>query len=220
AVRLSTPADPVRDPNEAHGKAPLRALLQPRLVMLLAAGTTERLCFATLAIFLPTYLQRAYGLSLGPLAAVLAVVALGSLLGNVLGGRIADRTRSRGRVFAIASAGTAVLALPTLTWQPGVVGSVVLGFAYSFVNASGRPALLATLSDVPSELRGALFGLNVTMASVGWLMAGSVGAMLIATSGFAGVGSLCAASALLGAGFALFSAHLSRPARPLASEST
>ncbi len=43
-------------------------LLQPRLMTLLVAGTSERMCFASLAIFLPTYLQRAYGTSLGPLA--------------------------------------------------------------------------------------------------------------------------------------------------------
>ncbi len=138
------------------------------------------------------------------------MVALGNLLGNVLGGRIADRTRSRSRVFAIASVLTAALALPTLMWQPGLAASVVLGFAYSFVNATARPSLLATLSEVPSELLGALFGLNVTMASLGWLLAGSVGAALIAAQGFAGVGVWCAAMALLGAVFAMASGRLAR----------
>ena len=44
AVRLSTPTDPVRDPNEAHGKAPL--VRYAAALVMLAAGTTERLCFA------------------------------------------------------------------------------------------------------------------------------------------------------------------------------
>ena len=61
--------------------------------------------------------------------------------------------------------------------------SVALGFAYSLVNAAGRPSLMATLAEMPSELRGALFGLNITMASMGWLLAGSVGGWLIATGG-------------------------------------
>jgi MFS transporter, DHA1 family, inner membrane transport protein len=124
------------------------------------------------------------------------VVATGTLGGNIVGGRIA----------AAASLGTAVLALPTLMWQPGLAWSVALGFAYSFVNASARPSLMATLSDVPAQVRGALFGLNVTMASLGWLLAGSVGALLIAATGFAGIGLFCSALAVLGSLFAIISA--------------
>jgi predicted MFS family arabinose efflux permease len=213
AVRLATPPDRPH-PHDAHrDKPPLTALLQPRLITLMAAGTTERVCFATLALYLPTNLQRAYDVTLAPLALALALVALGTLTGNVIGGRIADRTRSRARVFAMASGATAVLAVPTLMWQPGLIVTVVLGFAYSFVNSTGRPALLATLSDVPSRLRGALFGLNVTMASMGWLLAGSVGGALIGTVGFPGLGVLCALMALLGALFALASGYAARPER-------
>ena len=47
-------------------------------------------------------------------------------LGNIIGGRIADRTRSRARVFAIGSALTAVVALPLLAWHPGLAVSVAL----------------------------------------------------------------------------------------------
>jgi DHA1 family inner membrane transport protein len=181
-------------------------LLRPHLVALLAAGTTERVCFGVVAIYLPTWLQRAYGVSLGPLAFALALVALGTLIGNLAGGRIADRTRSRSRVFALASVVTAGLAMPTLMWQPGLMASAALGCAFSLANAAGRPSLLATLSDVPSELRGALFGLNVTVASLGWLVAASAGAALVGLVGFRGLGVFCAAVALLGAGLALVSA--------------
>jgi DHA1 family inner membrane transport protein len=79
---------------------------------------------------------------------------------------------------------------------------------YSFVNAAGRPSLMATLAEVPSELRSALFGLNITMASLGWLLAGSVGAGLIAVGGFAGLGAFCALVAALGCVLALYSATI------------
>ena len=128
------------------------------------------------------------------------------LIGNIIGGRIADRTRSRARVFATGSALTAVVALPLLAWHPGLVGSVVLGFVFSLVNAAGRPSLMATLAEMPKELRSTLFGLNITMASMGWLLAGSVGGWLIAISGFAGLGVFSALVAALGCGLALFSA--------------
>jgi predicted MFS family arabinose efflux permease len=210
AVRLTTPLDPARHPHAAHAKIPYAALFKPKLIALLVAGTTERMCFAVVAIFLPAYLQHAYDIALGGLALVLGLVAAGNLTGNLVGGRIADRTRSRARVFAIGSALTAAIALPLLAWHPGLVVSVALGFVFSFVNAGGRPSLMATLAEVPSELRSALFGLNITMASMGWLLAGSVGGWLIATSGFAGLGAFCALVAALGCGLALFSA--ARPA--------
>ena len=204
-VYFATPPDVRHHADAPRRKVPVADLLRPKLIALMAAGTTERVCFAILAVYLPTYLQRAYGISFGLLASALALVAAGTLIGNLLGGRIADRSHSRSAIFAIALALTAALALPTFLWQPGLAISVALGFAYSFVNAAGRPSLMATLADMPSELRGALFGLNITMASMGWLLAGSMGGWLIAVGGFNGVGVFCAAAALLGAGLALAS---------------
>jgi DHA1 family inner membrane transport protein len=206
AVRLATPPDPPAIAHADRPKTPYAALFKPKLMALLVAGTTERMCFAVIAIFLPAYLQHAYDTALGGLALVLGLVAAGNLIGNIIGGRIADRTHSRARVFAIGSALTAVVALPLLAWHPGLAVSVALGFVFSLVNAAGRPSLMATLAEMPSELRSALFGLNITMASMGWLLAGSVGGWLIATSGFAGLGAFCALVAALGCGLALFSA--------------
>jgi DHA1 family inner membrane transport protein len=207
ATWFALPPDPPRTPHAHGGKAWFRVLAQPRLLALLAAGTTERVCFGVLAIYLPTFLQHTYSISLGSLAVALALVALGNLAGNVLGGRIADRVRARGRVFALASLLTAVLAAPLLMWAPGLAVSVALGFAYSFVNAAARPSLIATMAEVPGEVRGAVFGLTVTMASVGWLLAGSVGAALVAAGGFAGLGIFCTLLALAGAVLALASTH-------------
>ena len=205
AIRAATPADVVHPPHVQRARPPLSSLLQFRLLALMGAGTTERVCFATLAVYLPTLLQRAYGIALSQLAAALSLVALGSLAGNILGGRIADRTRSRRTVFAVTLSLTAVLAIPTLMWQPGLVPSVALGFVYSFVNATGRPSLMAVLSDMPNELRGTLFGLNITMASMGWLLAGSAGAALLAAGGFSALGIFCALTASIGATLAVAS---------------
>lgn len=211
AVWLAVPPDPPAVAHAERKKTPYAALLKPKLVALLVAGTTERMCFAVVAIFLPAYLQFAYDTALGGLALVLGLVAAGNLIGNIVGGRIADRTRSKARVFAIGSALTAVLAPPLLAWHPGLAVSVALGFVFSFVNAAGRPSLMATLAEVPAELRSALFGLNITMASIGWLMAGSVGGWLISVGGFAGLGWFCGGVAAIGCALALFSSPRREP---------
>ncbi|HTT36406.1 MAG TPA: MFS transporter [Burkholderiales bacterium] len=210
AARLATPPDPARHLDVQHRRAPLARLAQPRLICVLGAGTTERACFASLAIYLPAYLQHTYGIGLAMLALALALVAVGNLIGNLFGGRIADRARSRPLVVATTCSLTAVFALPTLLWHPGLAASVALGFGFSFVNAAGRPSLVALLSEVPSELRGTLFGLSVTMNSMGWLLAGSVGAILLGSGGFGALGAFCTLLALLGAALA----YASRAARP------
>jgi predicted MFS family arabinose efflux permease len=133
------------------------------------------------------------------LALVLALIALGNLAGNLLGGWLADRVPARPLAFAAASLATGILALPLMLWRPGVGVSVALGFAYSLANAAGRPALMATLSEAPAELRGAILGLNVSMSSIGWIGATAVGGWLVARHGFGSLGLMTAAIAGVGA---------------------
>jgi DHA1 family inner membrane transport protein len=173
--------------------------LTPNVVALLAANTMERVCYGGVAVYLATYLIASYGTTLEQLALGLGAVALGNLLGNVIGGELSDRLRSR-TILAASSLGlTGLLALPLLLWQPGLLGSIALGFIYTAVNALGRPALLASTSEVSNEARGALLGANMTFASFGWLGAQAVGGWLIGTMGFPIFGILTAVAGLLGA---------------------
>ena len=110
---------------------------------------------------------------------------------------------ARPLVVAVASAATGALGLPLMLWHPGVALSIALGFAYSLANAAGRPALMAALSEVPADVRGAILGLNVTMASVGWLGAAALGGWLVGSHGFESLGVLTAAAAGAGALFAV-----------------
>ena len=203
AVWLSVPGGTVAAPPAGHARARLRGVMSVRTVALLLANTTERTCFATMAVYLASFLLTTYGISMQALALALALVALGNLAGNMLGGWLADRVAARPLIFAGASVATAALALPLMLWHPDVAWSVVLGFAYSLANAAGRPAVMATLSEVPGEVRGAILGLNITMSSVGWLGASGLGGWLVARHGFGSLGLLTASFALVGAGLAV-----------------
>lgn len=211
AVWLVVPRATPRPAAERRPPPPVLRLLRPRVLALLAAGTMERGCFAGMAVYLATYLLTSYGVSLSGLAVGLALTAVGNLAGNVLGGHLADRLPGRALTFAATSVLTGVLALPLMLWQPGLAGSIALGFAYSLANATGRPALLVALSEVSSEARGAVLGLNITTGSLGWIGAAGVGGWLIARFGFASLGVVTAAAALAGAAFAVLSWWLGRP---------
>lgn len=180
-----------------------RDLFGIRIAGLLLASTMERTCFAAVTVYLATFFLTTYGVPMQTLALALALVALGNLAGNFVGGGIADRPVARPLVFAIASAVTGALGLPLMLWRPGIVFSVAVGFVYSFANAAGRPALMAALSEVPAEVRGAVLGLNITMSSVGWLSAAALGGWLVAQYGFGSLGVLTAAAAGAGTLLAL-----------------
>jgi DHA1 family inner membrane transport protein len=184
----------------------LRAVLNRRLLGLLGCSAMERTCFVAIAVYLATYLIDTYAVSFIGLAVALALVAAGNLIGNLLGGPLADRVPDRPLAFAASSLATGALALPLMLWQPGLAGSVALGFAYTLANAVGRPSLMAALSEVPAGVRGAVLGLNTTTQSIGWLGAGALGGWLIARWGFEALAVFSALAGFVGAGFGLVAA--------------
>jgi DHA1 family inner membrane transport protein len=82
---------------------------------------------------------------------------------------------------------------------------VAVGFVYVLLNALGRPSYMASLASVPEDVRGTVLGLNGTSASVGWIGAAALGAVMISWGGFEGFGPLIGLLALLGAVGALLS---------------
>lgn len=175
-----------------------RAAMSRPVMRLLAMGVAERICYGLTAVFFATFLQTTYGLSLAGVAAPLATFAVGSILGTILGGQLADRLPNRLNIFAVAMFGSALLALPLYAWTPGLPGTLALAFGYVLVNAVARPSLMAALANVPDEVRGTVLGLNVTSASFGWLGAATFGGWMLAQHGFAGFGPLAAAVGVLG----------------------
>jgi predicted MFS family arabinose efflux permease len=173
------------------------------VLRLLAMGVAERVCYGVAVVYFATFLQVSYGLSTAGVAIPLALIALGTILGTVVGGQLADRLPNRLHIFAGAMVGSALIALALYGWTPGLFATVAMGFAYIFVNAIARPSLMAALANVPEEVRGTVLGLNVTSASFGWLGATAIGGWVMAGSGFAGFGPLVAGAALAGAALAL-----------------
>jgi MFS transporter, DHA1 family, inner membrane transport protein len=184
-------------------RSSMRGALTPRVWGLLGCGVIERVCYGLAAVYYATFLQVTYHLSLGGLAIPLVAFAIGNVFGTVLGGQLADRLYDRLLTFAIAMALSGFSALVLFLWHPSLVVSIALGFIYVFLNAAGRPSLMASYAAVPAEIRGTVMGLSGTSASVGWIGAAGLGAAMISFGGFDWFGPLglvlglaCAASAL------------------------
>lgn len=203
AALFVTTLRPVEAPAMRAAKPGMRGAMTGPVLRLLAMGVAERVCYGLTVVYFATFLQTTYGLSPAGVAIPLALMALGNILGTILGGQAADRLVDRSRTFAIAMIASGVSALVLFGWTPVLEGTVALGFVYAMCSAMARPSLMAALANVPDDVRGTVLGLNVTSASIGWLGAASLGGWILAGIGFAGFGPFAMVVALVAAGLAL-----------------
>ncbi|MCU0868598.1 MAG: MFS transporter [Burkholderiales bacterium] len=196
---LLLPADP-RRAIAASTDAPAAPLRLRPLVPYLSASLMERVGFGLIGIYFAAFLQLRYGVSFATLALCLAWVATGTLIGNTVGAWIADRRGARVMPVRIGMGTAALLALPLMLWTPALWVTLGFAFAYTFSKSLTRPAIMKTLSDVPAAQRGAVLGLNITIASVGWLAASVVGGWAFTAIGPIALGVIAFTVACVGFG--------------------
>ena len=178
--------------------------LSPRIWGLLASGVAERICYGLAVVYFATFLQVTYNFSLAELALPLAAVAIGNVIGTILGGQLADRLYDRLMTYSIFMVLSGFVALALFLWHPSSTVSVVLGFLYVLANALGRPSLIASYAAVPERVRGTVMGYQGASASVGWIGAAGLGAVIVSLGGFGGFGPLALLLAACGAAIALW----------------
>ena len=181
-----------------------RAALSWPVMRLLAMGVADRVCYGLTIVYFATFLQSTYNVGLDAVALPLAIFASGNILGTILGGQLADKLRNRLVIYAVAMVTSGVTALGLFGWRTSVSMSVGMGFLYVFLNAIARPALMASLAQVPAHVRGTVMGWNVTCSSVGWMGAAGLGGWMLGFQGFSGFGTMIMAVAVIGAFLALF----------------
>lgn len=191
-------------------QAGMRGAMTGPVLRLLSMGVAERVCYGLTVVYFATFLQTTYGLTPAGVAIPLGIMAIGNILGTILGGQAADRLPDRSRTFAIAMIASGGAAVALFGWTPSLAGTVALGFVYATCSAMSRPSLMASLANVPEEVRGTVLGLNVTAASLGWLGAASLGGWIMAEVGFAAFGPFALAVALVAAVLALTGRNLRR----------
>jgi MFS family permease len=156
------------------GEGVLPRLPRPVWVVL-AADTVSAVGSGLTLPFLLVYLNRVHGFSLGLAGAAIAVLAVGSLAGNPIGGALADRIGPQAALsagLAIAGAGAAGLAGMSAPWH-GFAAAGLSGFGVA-VAWPAQDALLARL--VGEDQRPAVYGLRHATLNLGL----GVGALLAA----------------------------------------
>ncbi len=148
---------------------------------------------ANLGLFYSTY----YGLTVHQIGLTLLVAGLGSVVGSVIGGRLADSVGKQA-VVMISSVGTAIGVL-SITWLTGslfLTMSIHVFWATSF--GLGHAALAAFVSELQPAGRGTVLSLNSSAMYGGMMSSTALAAVLLQVGGgtFNYVGIFCAAGAL------------------------
>jgi MFS family permease len=128
--------------------------------------------------FLLVYLDHVRGMSVAVAALAVSTIALAGLVGNPLGGWLADRLGARDAValgLVLAAAGAFGLALVREPWHAFVAAGVV-GVGAAIVWPA-QDALLASL--VPSEQRSGGFALHHALLNLGFGVGGVVAALVV-----------------------------------------
>lgn len=111
------------------------------------------------------------GLDANVINAILASVALASLVGQITWGYLSDRMFSKLAYVEMGCAGSAIGFL-ILAGTHDVLSFTTFYILSSFVGSAAYPAAMALLADIsPTRKRGRLMGIFWSAASVGWAIA-------------------------------------------------
>ncbi|TMF01177.1 MAG: MFS transporter [Chloroflexi bacterium] len=180
----------------------------PKLGNVLTANLLERSIFNAAVLYLPPYLMLSYGLGAADVAPALALVAIGTIVGNSLGGWLGDRFRGpRAAIFVCAQLIAGSVGLVLFGVAPGLVLSVALGALFGMINATSRPAFLALGSELSPRYRGALLGLLSLTNQGGTVLGSSLGGLAI---GLGSYGTLAVLTLCGGLGAAALALPLAR----------
>lgn len=172
------------------------------LLPVLGANLLERALFTMLTIYLAPFLMLTYAMSAVTVAPVLSLVAVGTIVGNLLGGRLGDRG-SRLGLFVAAQLAAGVLGLVVFGGRLPLAAVVLLATVLALVNATSRPGFLAHSSELAPRQRGALMGLIALSNQSGLVVGSAVGAAVLGAAGPRGLGVVALAQGLLAAAVAL-----------------
>ena len=197
------PGKPVSGHTSLH-QTYAEVLSVPLLGNVLTANLLERSIFQAAVLYLPPFLMLNYGLGTADVAPALALVAIGTLVGNGLGGWLGDRFHGpRAAIFVCAQTVAGGCALVLFGIAPGLVLSVVLGALFGLSNASSRPAFLALGVELSPRYRGALLGLLSLTNQGGTVLGSSVGGLALGLGSYSTLAVLAVCGGLGAAALAL-----------------
>ncbi len=156
----------------------------------LTVNFAQRIAYFALFSYLATYLIDTYDLNVGAVALPMAFVGIGTVTGSYIGGPVANR---KGRMPLIAASAVAggLGALLLFSIDVPLWAAVAIATGAIALLSIGFPVLLTFSTEVSNQSRATGVGLLGFSNQSGGVGGAAFGGVLLAASGFPGIGYLC-----------------------------
>ncbi|MCU5002157.1 MFS transporter [Bacillus tropicus] len=165
--------------------------------------------FALLATFLWTiglhgmfsyigvYYGDNFGLSVGEIGIVIFLAGVGSVAGNILGGKLADKIGKK-NVIVIASIVSSISVMLFSLSTGNLVIAIIVHIIWSLFIGFGQASLTALISELKPAVRGTVMALNSSAMYIGMTFASGVASLTVSHGfPFSSLGIMCAIASLL-----------------------
>ena len=183
--------------NEGAGLRSLSFLSRYRLILAipvfraaLTVNVAQRMAYIALFSYLAAYLIEAYDMSVGAIAVPLALVGIGTVVGSYIGGLLANR-KDRMPLMAISSLAGGVAALLLFLIEVPVWAAVAIATGAVALLSVAWPLMITFSAEISTQSRATGVGLLGASNQSGGVGGAAMGGVLLAASGFPGVGYLC-----------------------------
>ena len=155
----------------------------------LAVNFAQRMAFFGLFSYLAAYLIDVYGMSVGAVALPLAFVGIGTVIGSYIGGPVANR-KDRMPLIAASSVAGGVAALLLFSIDMPLWAVVAVATGSVALLSVGWPVVITLSTEISGQSRATGIGLLGVSNQSGGVGGAAMGGVLLAASGFPGIGYL------------------------------
>jgi len=148
--------------------------------------------FANIGFYYNHYFQ----LTVSQIGFILMAAGFGSVIGNIVGGKLADKVGKK-VVVGCASVFTAAGVLGVSLISENLILAIVVHVLWSTAFGFGHAALTAFISELSPSVRGTVLSLNSSAMYAGMMGATAISATMLYQSTFTAIGIFCALSTLL-----------------------
>ncbi|WP_439876089.1 MFS transporter [Bacillus mycoides] len=165
--------------------------------------------FALLATFLWTiglhgmfsyigvYYGNNFGLSVGEIGIVIFLAGIGSVAGNIFGGKLADKVGKR-NVVSIASIVASISVMIFSLSIENLAIAITVHIIWSLFIGFGQASLTALISELKPAVRGTVMALNSSAMYIGMTIASGAASLAVSNGlPFSSLGIMCAIASLL-----------------------
>lgn len=147
--------------------------------------------------YIGVYYENNFGISVGKIGIVIFLAGVGSVAGNILGGKLADKIGKKS-VIVIASIVSSISVMLFSLSTGNLIIAIIVHIIWSLFIGFGQASLTALISELKPAVRGTVMALNSSAMYIGMTIASGVASLAISNGfPFSSLGTMCAIASLL-----------------------